>query len=69
MKAVDLTCKIKQEIINFILKETQDYNRNSNNCDCNNHSHNELDKYISDYVKEKVKTNEIKFVETPELVD
>jgi radical SAM protein with 4Fe4S-binding SPASM domain len=69
MKAVHLTCRIKQEIINFILKETQGYNRSTNNCDCNNHSHdeNELDKYISDYIKEKIKTDEIKFVDTPDL--
>jgi radical SAM protein with 4Fe4S-binding SPASM domain len=67
MKAVEITCKIKQEIINFIIKETQGYNKKSNNCGCNNHSHNELDKIISDYVKGKIKTDEIKFVETPPL--
>jgi radical SAM protein with 4Fe4S-binding SPASM domain len=65
MKAVEITCKIKQEIINFMLKETQGYTT-SNNCGCN-HSHNELDKYIIDYVKEKIKTDELKFVETPPL--
>jgi radical SAM protein with 4Fe4S-binding SPASM domain len=68
MKAVEITCRIKQEIIGFILKEAQNNNKNSNNCCCN-HSHNELDKYINDYVKEKIKTDEIKFVETPALPD
>jgi uncharacterized protein len=67
MKAVELTCKIKQEIINFILKETQGYNnRQSNNCNC--HSSNDLDKYITDYVKNLPK-EEIKLVETPDLPD
>jgi radical SAM protein with 4Fe4S-binding SPASM domain len=66
MKAVDLTCKIKREIINFILRETQNNNRNSNNCNC--HSSNDLDKYITDYIKNLPK-EEIKLVETPELVD
>jgi radical SAM protein with 4Fe4S-binding SPASM domain len=67
MKAVELTCKIKQEIINFILRETQGYNnRNSNNCNC--HSSNDLDKYITDYVKNLPK-EDIKLVETPDLPD
>jgi radical SAM protein with 4Fe4S-binding SPASM domain len=69
MKAVEITCIIKQEIFNFMLKETQGYNRSPNNCGCNNHSHNEneLDKMINNYIKEKIKTDEIKFVDTPPL--
>jgi radical SAM protein with 4Fe4S-binding SPASM domain len=66
MKAVELTCKIKQEIINFILRETQGYNnRNSNNC---NHQHDNggLDKILKDYIKNLPK-EEIKLVETPDL--
>jgi hypothetical protein len=67
MKAAELTCKTKQEIINFILRETRNYsNQNHNDCNCNHQSINDLEKYITDYVKDLPK-EEIKLVETPEL--
>jgi radical SAM protein with 4Fe4S-binding SPASM domain len=66
MKAVELTCKIKQEILNFILRETKNYNQN-NNCQCNHSTeNNDLDKYINDYIKNLPK-EEIKLVDTPPL--
>jgi radical SAM protein with 4Fe4S-binding SPASM domain len=43
MKAVELTCKIKQEIINFILRETQNNYRQSYQQNCNHqHENNDL---------------------------
>jgi radical SAM protein with 4Fe4S-binding SPASM domain len=37
-KAVDITCRIKQEIIPFIWKKTQNHNQNNHqNCNCNHH--------------------------------
>jgi radical SAM protein with 4Fe4S-binding SPASM domain len=72
MKAVELTCRIKHEIINFILRETetQGYNNKSyNNCRCSHSTENNgLGKYIVDYVK-NLKKEEIKLVETPDLPD
>jgi radical SAM protein with 4Fe4S-binding SPASM domain len=70
MKAVDVTCRIKQEIINFILRETQGYNnRSSHNCNCNHSTKNsDLDTYISNYIKDLPK-EEIKLVETPPLLN
>jgi radical SAM protein with 4Fe4S-binding SPASM domain len=72
LKAVELTCRIKQEIINFILRETetQGYNNKSyNNCQCNHSTeNNDLEKYIVDYMK-NLKKEEIKLVETPDLPD
>jgi radical SAM protein with 4Fe4S-binding SPASM domain len=67
-KAVDITCKIKQEIIPFILREIQGYsNRNYGNFNYNRqHENNDLNKYINDYVKNLPKEN-IKLVETPDL--
>jgi uncharacterized protein len=65
MKAVELTCKIKQEIINFILRETQNNNRNSNNCN-HKHDNGELNKIFEDWIKNLPK-EEIKFVETPKI--
>jgi radical SAM protein with 4Fe4S-binding SPASM domain len=77
MKAVEITCeitcKIKQEIIDFILKETNNHNNHRyycNNCDCDcNHDHRSdstLDSYIKDYVQNLPK-EETMFVETPPL--
>jgi radical SAM protein with 4Fe4S-binding SPASM domain len=71
MKAVEITCKIKQEIVDFILKETNNHNNHRyyrNNCDCN-HDHRSdstLDSYIKDYVQNLPKA-ETMFVETPPL--
>jgi radical SAM protein with 4Fe4S-binding SPASM domain len=69
MKAVELTCKIKQEIINFILRETQNNNyRQSHQHNCNHHSNNnsnnDLDNIIKDYVK-NLKEEETKLIKTP----
>jgi radical SAM protein with 4Fe4S-binding SPASM domain len=67
MKAVEITCRIKQEIIDFILKETQNggYRRYSGH----NHDHGAgLIKIIGDYVESMPKDG-IKFVETPPLPD
>jgi radical SAM protein with 4Fe4S-binding SPASM domain len=78
MKAVELTCRIKQEIINFILRETKNSGYNShpnlstcyhNTCHTHNRSNennNDLDKYINDYI-ENIPVEGIKLVETPSL--
>jgi radical SAM protein with 4Fe4S-binding SPASM domain len=65
MKAVEITCKIKQEIINFILKETNNYRYYRNNYDCDRRSDSKLDSYIENYVKNP--KAETMFVETPPL--
>jgi radical SAM protein with 4Fe4S-binding SPASM domain len=41
-KAVEVTCKIKQEVVKFILEKRRELNNNTNNCDCggNNHQQN-----------------------------
>jgi radical SAM protein with 4Fe4S-binding SPASM domain len=67
MKAVELTCKIKQEIIPFISKETERYNHKyqQNNCNCTHQQEGSLDDIIKDYIP---KTGiEPMFVETPPL--
>jgi radical SAM protein with 4Fe4S-binding SPASM domain len=69
MKAVDLTCRIKQEIIPFIIKETEHYSyRQRSNCNCDNQADGNLDNMIKDYITSMPKA-EIKpmFVETPAL--
>ena len=61
-KAVEITCKIKQEVINFILKNTFQQQQFSNNCNCE--SNNWFDKLLQDYVagnKEPV------YVDTPSI--
>jgi radical SAM protein with 4Fe4S-binding SPASM domain len=70
MKAVEITCKIKKEIINFILKETNnDYQKSRNNthCNCNHASNDGLDTYFDNYIKESMAKAEPMFVETPPL--
>lgn len=71
MKAVDITCKIKQEIINFILKETPNYSQNHGHNNGDNHQFGDgLDNIISEYIKNIPKTGiEPTFVETPPLLD
>jgi uncharacterized protein len=67
-KAVAITCRIKQEIINFILKETSNSSYNhSHNCNCNHSSNDGLDKYLNDYIQEQATKAESRFVETPPL--
>jgi radical SAM protein with 4Fe4S-binding SPASM domain len=70
MEAVENTCKIKQEIINFILRETQGYNNRSyHNYSCDHSTKNNgLDTHISNYINGLPK-EEIKLVETPPLLD
>jgi uncharacterized protein len=68
MKAVELTCKIKQEIINFILRETQNNNyRQSHQHNCNHqHDNGGLDKIFEDWIK-NLKKEDVKIIGTPEL--
>jgi radical SAM protein with 4Fe4S-binding SPASM domain len=62
MKAVEITCKIKQEIIPFIQRETDMRKRQYG------HSTNfQIDRYIERYVAEKISEPEPQFVETPPL--
>jgi uncharacterized protein len=72
MRAVELTCRIKQEIINFILREIRNGGYNNQNVCCgNNHSNsndNDLDRYINDYIK-GMPVEAIKLIETPSLPD
>lgn len=76
-KAVDVTCRIKQEIVPFILQETQNFGYGGNgNCNCNhNHSHqpeqddtfdNIIKNYLVDFPKSDIKPT---FVKTPMLED
>jgi radical SAM protein with 4Fe4S-binding SPASM domain len=73
-KAVDVTCRIKQKIIPFILKEMYNNNRNgyrnysTSNCgECHNHQlDGGLDDIIKEYILEHDKTGPM-FVETPSL--
>jgi radical SAM protein with 4Fe4S-binding SPASM domain len=69
MKAVDLTCRIKQEIILFILKETEHYRyRQHSNCNCDNQADGNLDNMIKNYIMSMPKAGiEPMFVETPAL--
>jgi radical SAM protein with 4Fe4S-binding SPASM domain len=70
-KAVDITCRIKQEIIPFILRETKKYNYRNNKCNC--HSNEDsfekgFEKIINDYAERISKSGiEPKYVETPPL--
>jgi radical SAM protein with 4Fe4S-binding SPASM domain len=74
-KAVDITCKIKREVINFILRETQNDNyRDSHNCGYNhyhsmdNKTDNSFEKIINNYIERISESSvEPKFVETPPL--
>jgi radical SAM protein with 4Fe4S-binding SPASM domain len=70
-KSVDITCKIKQEVINFILKETQNYNYKNNSHDhhLNDDSFEKgFEKIINDYAERISKSSiELEFVETPPL--
>jgi radical SAM protein with 4Fe4S-binding SPASM domain len=62
MKAVEITCKIKQEIIPFIQRETGMGQRQYG------HSTSfQIDRYIERYVAEKISEPEPQFVETPPL--
>jgi uncharacterized protein len=67
IKALDIACKIKQEIIPFILKETEHYHyyQHSN---CNHQLDRDLDNIIKDYIA-NISKSDIKpmFVETPPL--
>jgi radical SAM protein with 4Fe4S-binding SPASM domain len=66
MKAVEITCRIKQEVIGFILKESNGYNRQCG-CGHNHGSDNTINSYIEEYAK-SAKAEAI-FVETPPLPD
>jgi uncharacterized protein len=68
MKAVEITCRIKQEIINFILKETVNYQYRNNNYNCNHRPDDSLDGILKDYIANTPKT-EAMSVNTPELPD
>jgi radical SAM protein with 4Fe4S-binding SPASM domain len=70
MKAVELTCKIKREIINFILRETERYNYYQRNSICNHQSDENLDDIIKEYLTNMPNTKiEPMFVETAPLSD
>jgi hypothetical protein len=68
-KALYIACKIKQEIILFILKETEHYQYHQhNNGNCNYQQNGGLDKIIADYIANIPKTGlKPMFVETPPL--
>jgi hypothetical protein len=68
MKAVEITCRIKQENISFILRETQHYRHHHNSHNCNHLSDSGLDTIIKDYVTSDLKAGtKPQFVETPPL--
>jgi hypothetical protein len=68
MKAVEITCRIKQEILDFILKETQNNNYRDRSCG-ERHDHRPddgLDGILEKYLSEQYKAG-LQFVETPPL--
>jgi hypothetical protein len=71
-KAVEVTCRIKQEIIPFLSREAETQERiNEKHCyQSNNYSteNNSLGKHITDYIQ-NLKKEETKLVETPDLPD
>jgi radical SAM protein with 4Fe4S-binding SPASM domain len=69
-KAVEITCRIKQEIFNFMLKETQYCKQNNNHFHCNyDHQPDDtLDRIIKDYTTNPPNIGVTPmFVETPPL--
>jgi uncharacterized protein len=67
-KAVDITCKIKQEVMSFILRETQNYNPKSNGCNHHVNFEEGFKKIIDGYIEKMSKSGiEPKYVETPSL--
>lgn len=62
MKAVNVTCKIKQAIIPFIQYETNNKHRQ-----CNHLLNAQIDRYVENYTTEKNLQSEPQFVETPPL--
>jgi radical SAM protein with 4Fe4S-binding SPASM domain len=66
-ETVDITCKIKKEIITFILKETQNHKCNHNHSEEENFE-NGLEKLLNDHIEEILKSDiEPKYVETPSV--
>jgi radical SAM protein with 4Fe4S-binding SPASM domain len=65
-KATDLTCRIKQEIIPFIIKETMSYHIHGQNDGECHHINDEIENIIKEYVN-NFSESDIKpmFVETP----
>jgi radical SAM protein with 4Fe4S-binding SPASM domain len=66
-KAVDITCRIKQEILPFILKETQNYSHRNCSHTKNDKLNTIFDTYITEQLKEQAASARSMFVETPPL--
>jgi hypothetical protein len=68
-EAVRVTCKIKQEVMNFIM-QGNNQRRINKPCTCDEQQSNVLDDIIKDYIVNIPKSKSLPtFVETPSLPD